>query len=211
MTIDSLTVPATSLPRGSPLAVASWALLIVWLGSSAACFWLMETGDWRPFGRADAALDAIDVPGVEEWYRSNSASTQAAGGHPRLTLVHLYNADCRCNRPVDPQLERLIEHFQPLGVEFFVVPSHALAASDVAPFNLPALSGHGTLAAAGVISSPAALIFDAHGRLIYYGPYSDSAWCGSTGTLVEPVLERALSGLVTVKRPRASRSCSCGW
>jgi hypothetical protein len=77
---------------------------------------------------------------------------------------------------------------------------------------LPAIHANdGTLAAAGINSSPAALIFDAHGRLIYYGPYSDSAWCGSTETLVEPVLDRALVGLATEKRPRASRGCFCGW
>jgi Domain of unknown function (DUF6436) len=212
MSIDPLNVPASTKPQRSPVAVASWALLIVWLGSSAASFWFMELRDWRSFGRADTVFGDIDTARVEDWYRSNIDTMPAAAAHPRLTLIHLYNPDCRCNRFVDPHLKRLVEHYQSLGVEFIAAPARAVAANAVTPVNLPAISAtYSTLASAGVNSSPAALIFDANGRLIYYGPYSDSAWCGSTGNLVEPVLERALSGLASARHPRASRGCFCGW
>jgi hypothetical protein len=212
MTVDSPNLPASTLPRRNPSAVASWVLLIVWLAGSAAAFWFMEMRDWRSFERSDAAFDAADAAQIERWYRSTTAFTLPAHAPFKLTFVHLYAPDCRCNRFVEPHLQRLIEHYQPLGVHFLAAPAHAPSAKAATPFDLPAiLENHDALAAAGVDSSPAALIFDANGRLIYYGPYSDSAWCGSTGTLVEPALDRALFGLATVQRPRASRGCFCGW
>ena len=212
MSIDSLIPPAPTLPPRSNLAALSWALLIVWLGSSVASFWLMEMRDWRSFGPGEVAFADIDTARVEAWYRSMRASLRPAGKWPALTVVHLYNADCRCNRFVEPHLKRLIEGYQTRGVQFLAAPAQPIAAHLPTPANLPVVAAtRSTLAAAGVNSSPAALIFDAAGRLIYYGPYSDSAWCGSTGNLVEPVLERALSGLTSARRPRPSRGCFCGW
>jgi hypothetical protein len=212
MSTESLNVPASTMPRRGPIAVASWALLIVWLGGSAASFWFMEMRDWRSFERAGAVFGDIDTARVEQWYRSNIDTMLAADARPKLTFIHLYNPDCGCNRFIDPHLKRLVGHYQSLGVKFVVAPAHAEVANAVTPVNLPAISAtYSTLAAAGVNSSPAALIFDANGRLVYYGPYSDSAWCGSTANLVEPVLDRALSGLASARHPRASRGCLCGW
>lgn len=204
MATDSLNITASVMPGRNPLAVLSWVLLIVWLGSSAATLFAMETRDRRP--------DDIDTGRVEEWYRSNYGTASQAGASFKLTLIHLYNPECGCNRFAEPNLQRLVEHYAALGVRFLAAPAHGLAANAAAPLGLPVISAkYSTLVAAGVKSSPAALIFDVNGRLVYYGPYSDSAWCGSTGNLVEPVLDRALSGLATVKRPRASRGCFCGW
>jgi hypothetical protein len=172
----------------------------------------MQLGDWRSFGPADTGFFDIDSARVEQWYRSNSGAFQSGGVPATLTFVHLYNPDCRCNRFVDPHLQRLIEHYASRGVRFVAAPSRPLDANSAAPLDLPAISAmQSTLVRAGVNSSPAALIFDANGRLVYYGPYSDSAWCGRTGTLVEPVLDSALSGLAQVRRPRASRGCFCKW
>jgi hypothetical protein len=212
MTLDTLKIPAAMNLERNPLAAASWVLLIVWLAGSAAEFWFMEIRDWRSFGRADAAFDAVDATRVEQWFRSTPAAVLPAGVSLKLTLVHLYDTDCRCNRFVEPHLKRLIEHYQPLGVRFIAAPAHANGVDAATPFDLPAIrEKRDVLAAAGIKSSPAALIFDAHGRLVYYGPYSDSAWCGSTGTLVEPVLDAALFGFATVRQPRAARGCFCGW
>jgi hypothetical protein len=204
MAAEPLNTAASTMPRRGPLAVLSWVLLIVWLGSSAATLWSMEIRESR--------VDDVDTARIEAWYQSNYGTPSQTGGPFKLRLVHLYNPDCRCNRLVDPSLKRLVERYQSRGVQFLAAPAHALDADTAAPLDLPTLSAkRNTLAAAGVKSSPAALIFDVNGRLMYYGPYSDSAWCGSTGSLVEPVLDRALSGLATLRRPRAPRGCSCGW
>jgi Domain of unknown function (DUF6436) len=206
MATDALNISASMLPRRNALAVASWLLLLIWLSWSACAFWFMELRDWRSVGRA--AFDNVDAAQVEQWYRSNSGT--ASHGAAPLTLVHLYNPGCPCNRFIEPQLRRLIEHYQPLGVR--ILAASARTAGTPAPLELPAIhASDGALASAGIKSSPAALIFDANGRLIYYGPYSDSAWCGGSGTLVEPVLDRALIGLAAERRPRASRGCFCGW
>jgi len=214
MTANSLNVPALTMPRRHPLGAASWVLLILWLAGSAAGFWFMEISDWRSFKPADAAgaFDAVDASQVERWYRSNIGVEPRAGAAAKFTLIHLYNPACRCNRFTEPHLKRLIERYQARGVRFLAAPARAYAATAKTPFELPAIrSEDGALARAGVNSSPAALIFDADGRLLYYGPYSDSAWCGSAGALVEPVLDRAFSGLAPVMGLRASRGCFCEW
>jgi hypothetical protein len=211
MILNTLHMPASMILRRKSFAVASWLLLIVWLVGSAAAFWFMELRDWRSFESPAAAFDEVDEARVEQWYRSTAAGMQG-GARFKLTFVHLYDPDCRCNRFVEPHLQRLMERYQPLGVHFLAAPARNHSVNASVPFDLPAIrEKRDALAAAGIKSSPAALIFDADGRLIYYGPYSDSAWCGSTGTLVEPVLERALLELVTLRRPQASRGCFCGW
>jgi hypothetical protein len=60
-----------------------------------------------------------------------------------------------------------------------------------------------------VASLPAAFVFGADGELLYFGPYSDAAWCGRSGARVERVIERALHGLPPLAPTAASWGCFC--
>jgi len=205
--------PSVTILNRYHLAAGSWIVLIAWLASSAAAFWYFELGEWRPFAAesiqpfasADAAL-------AEQWFRSNVAPGSASGAPVRITLIHLYNPQCRCNRFTEPHLQRLKERYQSRGVRFLAAAAPHSPAIARAPLDMPLIrSKDGMLAAAGVDTAPAALIFDNDGRLLYYGPYSDSAWCGSAGTLVDTVLDRALSGAKTMTGISATRGCFCEW
>jgi hypothetical protein len=193
--------------RRDPLALVAWLVLCAWMGLTAAAFWHFELGNWRGFSESQVP-PVVNAALAEEWLHSVSGLQSPAAATSGLTLVHLYSPNCRCNRFTEPHLARLQEAFRGRGVRFVV----AASGNGPAPLGLEAVhAGARMLHAAGFHSAPAALIFDAGGRLIYYGPYSNSAWCGSSGALVDPVLTRALSGSVQFSGVPAVRGCFCEW
>jgi hypothetical protein len=176
--------------------VIAWSVLGLWLLGTAGAFWYFELRDWRAFSSDSAHLFDLKRTGeMENWF---SAEVDVpASGHPQLTFIHLYSPGCRCNGYTESHLRRLLDRYQSRGVRFLAAttPSFNGGLSDVPhPLGLSAVASSRLLAAAGIATAPAALIFDATGRLLYYGPYSDAAWCGSGGGLVEPVIDRALAG-----------------
>jgi hypothetical protein len=203
------------MARVKPLAGAfAWIALAVWLLGAAGAFWFFELRDWRPFSsQGFRAFEIGRTPEIDTWFRSYVGVDAHASGRANLTFVHLYNPDCRCNADTERHLQRLIDHYRSRGVRFVtaLTPLHANRTA-AGPLGLPVVvSSERSLARAGIDTAPAALIFDAGGRLIYYGPYSDSAWCGSAGGLVEPVLDRALAGRSPTGALPAVRGCFCPW
>ena len=203
--------------QGTPPTAGTfaWIAVAVWLFGTAGAFWFFELRDWRPFAVQSVRLFEIDgVAQTQLWFRTHIGVDAQASGNAKLTFVHLYNPDCRCDAYTEQHLQRLINRYQSRGVRFVAAlnsrfanrptPAHPLGLRVVA-------STDGYLAAAGMNTAPAALIFDASGRLIYYGPFSDSAWCGSDGGLVEPVLDRALAGLAPIGNVPVVRGCFCAW
>ncbi len=57
--------------------------------------------------------------------------------------------------------------------------------------------------------APAALVFDAQGALVYFGPFSSSAWCGTSEGLVEPVLDQLIRGKLLRPQPMYVSGCFC--
>jgi hypothetical protein len=198
--------------RRNFFGMATWLVVFAWLAGSATAFWFFELSDWRAFGDSQVRTSpAVNTALVEEWFRSTVGLQSSQLPHTGLTFVHLYNPACRCNRFTEPHLKRLKEAFQIQGVRFMAAPPANMANSPT-PMGLEAIrSNPGLLHAAGVGSAPSALIFDGGGRLIYYGPYSTSAWCGSAGALVDLVLKRALSGSGRFTGVPAVRGCFCEW
>ena len=206
-----------TLPR-NPLATSAvaWLALAVWLLSTVGAFWFFELRDWRPFATQVVPLfDIGATPQMDTWFRTHVGIDARGSARAKLTFVHLYNPDCPCNGFTERHLQLLINRYQSRGVRFVAAlsPRYVNRSSTVAqPLDLPVIaSSDRSMAAAGVNTAPAALIFDATGRLIYYGPYSDSAWCGSAGGLVEPMLDRALAGRPPIGALAAVRGCFCAW
>jgi hypothetical protein len=90
-----------------------------------------------------------------------------------------------------------------------VTPVAGGPASAAGPVGLQqvALGAGGEFA--WIEATPAALVFDAAGKLVYFGPYSDSARCGESGGLVERVLERVLDGQAPRPQPFYGGGCFC--
>jgi len=200
------------ISRLDTLTSIAWFTIAVWLLGTFGAFWHFELRDWRTF--STPRMQSFDIDGraqVERWFRTHVGL--ASGPAPaRLTVVHLYNPDCRCNRYTEPHLRRLIDRYQSRGVRFVAaLTPRAAGGAGSSPFGLPMFSSDSSLASTGVNLAPAALIFDNTGRLIFYGPYSDSAWCGGAGAKVEPVLDRGLLGLPPAAAITEVRGCFCAW
>jgi hypothetical protein len=194
-------------------AAGSWVVLVAWLAASGLALGYFEFRDLRPFDAVAAQpFGGTDAALAEQWFRSTFGSVASLEAPPKITFVHLYNPECRCNAFTEPHLQRLMERYQSRGVRFVAALGPRSTGVTHVPFGLPSVrSTGGMLGAAGIRTAPAVLMFDAAGRLIYYGPYSDSAWCGSPGALVDRALDRALSGSSVMTEIPASRGCFCEW
>ena len=171
----------------------AWAVVSVWLAGTAYAFWSFELKHQRSFETARTVLfdSGSRARAAEAWFRTVGASRSGGGSGRVATVVHIYSADCPCNRFTQPHLERIVASYQHRGVNFVTV-------------------ARGSIDLAWIEATPAALVFDAAGRLVYFGPYSDSARCGeSGGGLVERVLERVLGGQSPQPQPFYGGGCFC--
>ena len=109
-------------------------------------------------------------------------------------MVHVYRDGCDCNRFTDRHLAEIEARFRDSGVRFIRIKSGSASADGMPGW---------------VESMPAAFVFGADGELLYFGPYSDAAWCGRTGALVEGVIERALQGVPPLPPATTRWGCFC--
>lgn len=169
----------------------AWAMVIAWLAGVMLAFWFFELRSLRPFeaelpGKAFAAGRASLA---EAWLQQQSAMPGV-----RATVVHLVQPGCRCNSDVSTHQSRMESEYATRGVRFL--------RHELAPVQRGALLGWAR-------TGPSALVFDASGRLAYYGPYSATAMCGTGGGLVEEVLDELLAGVAVPLRPVSTLGCFC--
>jgi hypothetical protein len=179
--------------RNHKRSAYAWAVASVWLAGSAYAFWSFELKHQRSFESAHTVLfdSGSRARSAEAWFHTVVAPQLGSGSGHVATVVHIYSADCPCNRFTHPHLARIVAGYQHRGVSFVTV-------------------ARGSIDLAWVEATPAALVFDAAGRLVYFGPYSDSARCGeSGGGLVERVLERVLGGQSPQPQPFYGSGCFC--
>jgi hypothetical protein len=189
--MPSATDPSVSAPRATRRA---WTVVALWLAGTAAAFWYFTQQQLQPFETElpGQVFDATErARSAEQWLL---ASYGAAPREARATVVELPLAACRCSSLTAPHVARMRADYAPRGVRF-------LRAAPVQPGNPDPLPW--------VRSGPAAMVFDSAGRLVYYGPYSAGASCGTTDGLVEKVLERLLAGNEVQLRPATTRGCYC--
>jgi hypothetical protein len=152
----------------------AWAVVSVWLAATAYAFWSFELKHQRSFESAHTVLfDAGSrARSAQAWFLAVVAPGVGGRSGRVATVVNIYSANCPCNRVTQPHLARIVAGYQHRGVNFVTV-------------------ARGSIDLAWIEAAPAALVFDAAGRLVYFGPYSDSARCGESGAgLVERVLDR---------------------
>lgn len=183
--------------RGSH-PIKPWLVVAVWLTGCAWAFWHFELRLQRPFETARAALfdSNLRQTAAENWFRAEVQPKTASPGMTVATVVHLYRAGCPCNRFTDPHLARIAARYRPRHVEFIAIDARGATAHAARP--------------AWFDATPAALVFDAGGHLVYYGPYSDGARCGEGAGLVERALDHLLDGHLPVPQSRFASGCFCG-
>jgi len=175
-----------------------WLALFAWFACVACAFGYIELKDQRSFESTRTALfDASErATSAETWLRTHDREAATAASAVKATVVHVYNADCPCNRFTNPHLAEIVARYRSDGVRFVAAGAQRATTKE-------AIAAAGGLKPIGdaiedeltwIDATPAALVYDGSGKLIYFGPYSDAASCGTSGGLVERVLDRALRG-----------------
>jgi hypothetical protein len=132
-----------------------------------------------------------------------------AGPGP-IRLVHFWDPACPCNVGNQQHLSELITEFAPRGVAFYAVQKPGSQGRlPVGPDELHELA---TLPGAERIpASPAVAIWDKHGQLAYFGPYSEGLTCNSSNSFIEPILEALAAGRSVNASNTLALGCFCDW
>jgi Domain of unknown function (DUF6436) len=198
MTTDCIPARRTTTP------LWPWIIVVAWLASAALGFWFFQLRDTRSFESDSLTLfDAkARAASAEAWFRSH---LQTDAAHVAATVVHIYRAGCGCNRFTEPHLAKIVARYRQAGVRFVVASREQATAYD----GLPQYSIADRPDLDWLATAPAALIYNSAGKLVYFGPYSDAAWCGTSGGLVERILDRLLAGQTPRLQPFYGSGCFC--
>jgi hypothetical protein len=204
--------------------VLPWLVASTWLAITAYGLWHFTLEEQRPLETVSAADFDADArrAAATAWFKKHLANSGTANG-ASATVVHILRPDCPCNRFTDPHLRQIVARYSALGVHFILAtrqPPPTQPQITISPGDLPSRSrAHETQSIlvtdpnelSWVTASPAALVFDATGALVYFGPYSDAARCGTSGGLVERVLDKVLAGHSPQLQRFIGGGCFCGW
>jgi hypothetical protein len=125
-------------------------------------------------------------------------------------VVHFAGPECACSRFTEPHFATIVGKYAAKGVAFVVAEGRVEGLPDEVKARVRALGGDA--AGAGlewVRTAPAALIYDGDGRLVYYGPYSTGALCGTTQGPVERALDGLLAKEPPAPQPLLAVGCYC--
>ena len=214
----------------------NWLYLFVigtWLLGTIFGIWYFQMKDVRPFvlpsteqpiEQSKKQIVVFNGQGLEKTLKE-ALMPQLWGDqhqpHFKATVINFWRPDCPCNRYNERHLRELVKTFQPQGVRFISVTSQenikfsrqknkALKrlATPLLVDKFNRLNIHFKHSAA-----PAVAIFDRHGKMIYFGPYSIGATCfSSKDGWVERQLKQVLAGknldpYINV----AAIGCYCSW
>jgi hypothetical protein len=168
----------------------TWVLAVAvvgWFAGTAYAFWSFGLKNQRPFATA-AQVATFDsgrrTADAESWFRSRFGALPSGAA----TVVAVYADGCSCNANTRDHAKRIADRY---------------AARRIAVLEASARD-------APVDAAPAALVFDARGHLVYYGPYSDEAFCGAgRDGFVERTLDALLAGSTPRVAPVTATGCYC--
>ncbi|MNO65627.1 hypothetical protein D3C76_563910 [compost metagenome] len=169
------------------------------LAGLATAYWWFQTRYIRPFSDQPTLFAGDDLQLPKE-----------LSGPGPIRLVHFWDPACPCNVGNQQHLAELIGRFAPQGVEFFEVRKPG--SRGQLPETLKALQPLTALPGAERLpASPAVGIWDAQGRLAYFGPYSEGATCTSSNSFIEPILEALVAGRKVEATHTLAVGCYCPW
>ncbi|MBM7062452.1 thiol-disulfide isomerase [Pseudomonas sp. UL073] len=174
-------------------------LLLLGLAAALAAVRWYEGRYLRPFAAQTQLFDGTQL--------QLPAALRGAGP---IRVVHFWDPACPCNVGNQQHLAELLARFAPQGVKFYALQkpgSHGQLPPTLSAIEaLPALPGSAQLPA-----SPAVGIWDAQGRLAYFGPYSEGASCTSSNSFIEPILEALAAGRTVNASNTLAVGCFCAW
>jgi hypothetical protein len=190
--------------------IVRWLVVVLWLASAVWGFWFFQLRTQRPFENVAQVFDAnARASSAEGWYRATLRPEAGSQSQFAATVVHFYQPGCSCNRFTGPHLLKIVARYHQEGVRFLVASREHSTAKWASAAGLRQLDISGEHSLGWLDSTPAALVYDRAGKLVYFGPYSSAAWCGAAGGLVERVLDRLLAGQTLRLQPFYGSGCFC--
>ena len=195
----------------------SGLIMAVWLMGTGYAFWWFQTRDLRPFDLQAANL-------IEEQDLTQSFNSLIATLPSKLNtsyFLHFWQPDCSCNRfnrshvndiaakyrEKDFQLITIVRPHPDYNNQQLINMAKDEFDSIVLIDKSQQFSGKARIPAA-----PAAAVIDKQGKLAYFGPYSDSTFCGLGGT---DFVGRVANLLVKGEKPSIINTmvlgCFCNW
>lgn len=190
-------MPATQPTASDAHRPLELGLVVLWLAIVATAFWWFALRDLRPFAPAGtdstaaALFDADRLPQIQRFLAARGSLGQEPAAP--LTLLHLRDPACSCNRFSDPHVAALREDYASRGVRVETLRV-SMTRGDLGDW-LPA--------------TPAALLIDQEGRVLYLGPLSEAANCGRDNAPVERALDHALAGHTAPAGTKLGTGCFC--
>lgn len=199
------------------------ARLVVVLCVASACFSFAAAAFWYEDARfslptpvpADLAPPTRGAPiDVDAWLTPLADSAENPADS-RPVLLHFFNPGCACSRFNVPHLRALRRRFGQ-SVRFVGVAQTGMPDEDLAEavraigLDLPWIVDRGgrVAAAAGVYSTPQAVLVDSNRRLAYRGNYNVSRYCTDPATeFVRVAIEALLSQSVAMPSDVPAYGC----
>lgn len=170
-----------------------------WLAAMVAAFWWFEARYLRPFDDRTELFSGNELRLPEE-----------LAGPGDIRVVHFWDPACPCNVGNQQHLGELLARYAGHGVQFYSVQKPG--SDGHLPDALSALQPLAALAGSEHLpASPAVAIWDRHGELAYFGPYSSGFNCTSGNSFIEPVLDALLDRRKVLADNNLASGCFCDW
>ncbi|MDH5393157.1 MAG: DUF6436 domain-containing protein [Gammaproteobacteria bacterium] len=196
----------------------SGLIMIGWLLATGYAFWWFQARDLRPFDLQ--AADIIEQKSLQTSLTQLLSSLQQDSADSAF-LLHFWQPGCSCNRFNLSHVNEIAVKYQQQNFQLVTIirphPDYSNQqlkqmaeqqfASKVVIDSQHLLTGKSRIPAA-----PAAAVIDKNGELAYFGPYSDSTFCGLGGTaFVEKVADLLMMGESPSLLNTMVFGCFCDW
>lgn len=172
----------------SPRQTIAMLVLILWVTACAVAFW------WFQFRHISA---------FDEYWATFSGSlladTKVYPATGAALVVHFIDPSCPCSRFSTSHIEKL-EYNYSKNIEFIDLNSTPI--NDERVRRLKSLQ---------IPASPAVAVWDKHGELAYFGPYSGGNFCGEGTDFVSITLDSLNEGNNPSWINQDAVGCFCPW
>ncbi|MDH5425136.1 MAG: DUF6436 domain-containing protein [Gammaproteobacteria bacterium] len=193
-------------------------IMTIWLISTAYAFWWFQTRDLRPFDIQAASVIESQALNLS----LNALLAPLRQNNPGSAyLVHFWQPGCSCNRFNSAHVNAISKKYQQENFKLVTIVRPHPDFSDQQIIKMAGeqfasqviIDQHLLLAGkARIPAAPAAAVIDEAGQLAYFGPYSDSTFCGLGGTaFVERVADLLTQGQTPSLLNTMVFGCFCDW
>ena len=162
-------------------------IIIIWLISTIYAFWWFQYKDMRGFANVNWEERFVKFKG-QPLQKNLSKDIESLLSNHKITVVNFINPSCGCNKFNYEHLNELKKSFNK-DVQFISLVKNEVDGTLNQTQNLNILQAK-YVSSDLIPASPAAAIFDKTGKMIYFGPFSDGAFCGQGNNLVEGKLTK---------------------